>query len=144
MIKDVKAIHQLISCYAEVDRMLFASMTYIYENLQIFQVAELDGRVVGCCAMKVLWEDLAEVKSLAVEEACFGKGIGKKLVLACMDRARHLGLKKVFTLTLEPAFFEKIGFSRADRQTMPMKVWSDCTQCSKQDHCDEIALESEL
>jgi amino-acid N-acetyltransferase len=140
-IKDVKRIHGLINSYAETDRMLFASMSNIYENLQIFKVAELDGKVVGCCAMKVLWEDLAEIKSLAVEKAQFGKGVGRSLVAGCMEKAKELGLKKVFTLTLEPDFFTKQGFVPVQKESLPMKVWSDCAECPKQDHCDEIALE---
>ena len=140
-IQDVKRIHELINGYAEVDRMLFASMSSIYENLQIFKVAELDGEVVGCCALKVLWKDLAEIKSLAVEESHFGKGIGRALVLGCVEKAKKLGLKKVFTLTLEPDFFARQGFVLVQKESLPMKVWSDCTECTKQDHCDEIALE---
>jgi amino-acid N-acetyltransferase len=140
-IQDVPRIHELINNFAEMDRMLFASMTSIYENLQIFKVAELDGVVVGCCALKVLWKDLAEIKSLAVDQLHFGKGIGRALVNGCMDKARKLGLKKVFILTLEPEFFEKVGFKRVAKESLPMKVWSDCTECSKQDHCDEIAME---
>ena len=143
-IKDVVHIHGLINEYAEIERMLFASLTSIYENLQIFKVAELDGEVVGCCALKVLWEDLAEIKSLAVKKSHCGKGIGRELVVGCMEKAKELGLKKVFTLTLEPAFFTKLGFVTVQKQTLPMKVWSDCTECSKQDHCDEVALECTL
>ncbi len=143
-IQDAKQIHKLINSYAETERMLFASLTSIYENLQIFKVAELDGEVVGCCALKVLWKDLAEIKSLAVEESQFGKGIGRVLVAGCMEKAKKLGLKKVFTLTLEPEFFAKIGFVNVQKESLPMKVWSDCTECPKQDHCDEIALECVL
>jgi amino-acid N-acetyltransferase len=140
-IQDVPKIHELINFYAEVDRMLFASMSHIYENLQIFKVAEVDGLVVGCCALKVLWKDLAEIKSLAVEQSQFGKGIGRSLVSGCLEKARQLGLTKVFTLTMEPDFFAKLGFISVQRETLPMKVLSDCTECPKQDHCDEIALE---
>lgn len=143
-IGDVKDIHRLINHYAEVERMLFASVSDIYEKLLTFTVAEVDGQVVGCCALQVLWENLAEIKSLAVDEAYFGKGIGRALTQACMDKAHLLGLSKVFTLTLEPAFFEKLGFARIQKGTLPMKVWSDCANCSKQDHCDEIALEASL
>lgn len=131
----------MINHYAEVERMLFASVSDIYEKLLTFSVAEEDSRVVGCCAVQVLWENLAEIKSLAVDEACFGRGVGRALTQACMDKARALGLKKVFTLTLEPVFFEKLGFERVIKDALPMKVWSDCANCSKQDHCDEIALE---
>lgn len=141
--QDVPAIHALISCYAELDRMLFRSMADIYENLQVFQVAETNGKVVGCCALKVIWADLAEIQSLAVDKNYFGKGLGRSLVNACVDQARKLGIRNVFTLTMEPIFFEKIGFKRVDKKTLPMKVWSDCARCPKQDHCDEIAMISE-
>lgn len=139
-VQDVPVIHSLISSYAELDKMLFRSMTDIYENLQIFKVIEVDGQVAGCCALKVIWSDLAEIKSLAVNQSVFGKGLGSQLVQACVNQARQLGIKKVFTLTLVPEFFEKNGFSRVEKKALPMKVWSDCAQCPKQDHCDEIAL----
>ena len=109
-IKDVKRIHELIGSYAGLDRMLFQSLTAIYENLQTFSVAEADGTVVGCCALKILWEDLAEIKSLAVDQSHFGRGVGRAL----------------------------------EKETLPMKVWSDCAACPKQDHCDEIAMVSLL
>lgn len=143
-IQDVRTIHRLINHYAEVDRMLFASMSDLYERMMTFLVAEDNGAVIGCCALQVLWDNLAEVKSLAVDEAWFGKGVGRALVEGCVERARQLGLKKVFTLTMEPVFFEKVGFVRVDMEQLPMKVWSDCTNCPKQDHCDEIALERVL
>jgi len=139
-VTDVLAIHGLISSYAELDRMLFRSMADIYENLQVFRVAEIDGDVVGCCALQVVWSDLAEVKSLAVKENFLGKGVGKALAESMLKQAEALGVEKVFTLTLEPDFFEKSGFRKVDKDTLPMKVWSDCARCPKQDHCDEIAM----
>ena len=139
-ISDVKAINGLISSYAEVDRMLFRSLADIYENLQTFIVAELDSKVVGCCALEVIWSDLAEIKSLAIDEAYKGKGIGSGLVAAAVEQAVKLGVPKVFALTLEPVFFEKTGFEIVEKETLPMKVWSDCARCSKQQNCDEIAV----
>jgi len=139
-ISDVDAIHSLISSHAELDKMLFRSKADIYENLQRFTCAKVDGRVVGCCALGVVWSDLAEIKSLAIDKPFFGKGIGSGLVESALEQAKKLGLKEVFTLTLEPVFFEKMGFSRTERESLPMKVWSDCAKCSKQDHCDEVAL----
>lgn len=143
-ISDVKSIHSLVSYYAELDRMLFRSISDIYENLQKFIVAEVDGSTVGCCALQVAWSDLAEIKSLAVDNAFRGRGIGRDIVLAAIEKASEIGLKKVFTLTLEPEFFEKIGFKAVEKDTLPMKVWSDCARCPKQDHCDEIALIYEM
>jgi amino-acid N-acetyltransferase len=139
-ISDVKAINALISSYAERDRMLFRSMADIYENLQAFTVAEADGSVVGCCALEVIWSNLAEIKSLAVDQTKKEKGIGRMLVTAAIEQAVRLGVPKVFALTLEPDFFEKLGFKKVEKETLPMKVWSDCAKCPKQQNCDEIAV----
>jgi len=139
-ISDVKAINALISTYAELDRMLFRSMADIYENLQAFLVVELDGAIAGCCALEVIWSDLAEIKSLAVDSANKGKGMGALLVATAIEQARELGVPRVFALTLEPEFFKKHGFEVISKKGLPMKVWSDCARCPKQDHCDEIAM----
>ena len=139
-ISDVEAIHALISSYAERDRMLFRSVADIYENLQCFTVAELDGTVVGCCALEIIWSDLAEIKSLAVDETKKAKGIGRMLVAAAAEQAAALGVPRVFALTLEPEFFVKSGFEIVEKETLPMKVWSDCARCPKQQNCDEIAV----
>ncbi|MBN1787789.1 MAG: N-acetyltransferase [Sedimentisphaerales bacterium] len=143
-VKDVEAIYSLISHYAQSDKMLFRSKAYIYENLQMFSVAETDGQIVGCCNLQVIWADLAEIKSLAVADGYQNKGIGKALVENAVARAQNLGIKKVFALTLEPAFFKKHGFTVVDMETLPMKVWSDCAKCPKQDDCDEVAVEKTL
>lgn len=139
-ISDAKAIHSLVTYYAEFDRMLFRSMPDIYENLQTFKVAEAQGKVIGCCALQVIWSDLAELKSLAVDKEFAGRGVGKSLVNAAIDMAKTLGVPKIFALTLEPEFFKKLGFEQVDNDLLPMKVWRDCAKCSKQDSCDEIAL----
>lgn len=139
-ISDVEAIHALISSYAERDRMLFCPMSDIYEKLQTFSVAEADGNVVGCGALEVVWSNLAEIKSLAVDVTKKEKGIGRRLVTAAIEQAIRLGVPKVFALTLEPDFFEKLGFEIVEKETLPMKVWSDCAKCSKQQNCDEIAV----
>jgi amino-acid N-acetyltransferase len=139
-IADARAINALINEYAEQDMMLFRSLADIYENLRSFHVAEEDGRIVGCCALQIIWSDLAEIKSLAVDQSKKGTGIGKALVEASLAHAEDLGLPRVFALTLEPAFFERLGFKKVDRDALPMKVWSDCARCPKQDNCDETAL----
>lgn len=139
-ISDVKTIHALINSYAERERMLFRSPADIYENLQTFSVVELDSRIVGCCALEIIWADLAEIKSLAVDEAQKGKGAGRLLVGAALEQAAELGVPKVFALTLEPQFFEKQGFTIIEKEQLPMKVWSDCARCTKQQNCDEIAV----
>ena len=124
-ISDVEAIHALINSYAERDRMLFRSVADIYENLQCFTVAELDGSVVGCCALEIVWSDLAEIKSLAVDETKKQKGIGRMLVAAAAEQAEALGVPRVFALTLEPEFFLKSGFEFLEKEALPMKVWID-------------------
>lgn len=139
-ITDAKAIYSLINSYAERDKMLFRSMADIYENLQSFVVAELNSKAVGCCALQIIWSDLAEIKSLAVDEASTGAGVGKMLVTAATDQASQLGLSRVFALTLDPAFFEKLGFEVIEKDNLPMKVWKDCAKCPKQQNCDEIAV----
>jgi len=139
-ITDARAIYALINSYAERDKMLFRPMADIYENLQAFIVAELNGNVVGCCALQIVWSDLAEIKSLAVDEANTEKGIGKMLVEAATEQAGQLGLPRVFALTLNPDFFEKTGFKVIEKDALPMKVWSDCARCPKQQNCDEIAV----
>ncbi len=139
-ISDAKDISSLINYYAERDKMLFRSLADIYENLQTFTVAELDGRVVGCCALVVVWSDLAEIKSLAVDKDHTGKGIGTMLVTAALQQAGMLGVPRVFALTLAPQFLEKTGFKIVEMDSLPMKVWRDCAKCSKQQNCDEIAV----
>ena len=139
-ISDARAISALINCYAERDKMLFRSLAEIYENLQMFLVAEVDEAVVGCCALEIIWSDLAEIKSLAVGPARKGQGLGRALVETAVEQARQLGVPRVFALTLEPGFFERIGFSVVQKAELPMKVWSDCARCPKQQECDEIAV----
>ena len=139
-VQDVKAINALIANFAEHDRMLFRSVANLFETLQTFTVAEDNGQIVGCCAVEVIWADLAEVKSLAVESGVQGKGVGRLLVEEAIQQTRDLGVPRLFALTLEPGFFEKLDFQQVDMASLPMKVWSDCARCPKQDHCDEIAM----
>ena len=120
--------------------MLFRPMADIYESLQTFSVAELDGKVIGCCSLQIIWSDLAEIKSLAVDKEKTGSGVGKMLVGNAIEKAEKLGISRIFALTLRPDFFEKMGFQVVEKETLPMKVWSDCAKCPKQQNCDEIAV----
>ncbi|MFH1616099.1 MAG: N-acetyltransferase [Planctomycetota bacterium] len=139
-IADVEGVFSLITYYGELDRMLFRTKADIYERLQTFKVAEDDGRIIGCCSLQIIWSDLAEIKSLAIDKDCTGKGIGRALVDAAVNQAKEIGLTRVFALTLEPQFFEKLGFDVIQKEQLPMKVWSDCARCPKQDRCDETAV----
>ncbi|MHC4616552.1 MAG: N-acetyltransferase [Planctomycetota bacterium] len=143
-VSDAKVIYSLINFYAEEDKMLFRSMADIYKNLQTFTVAEEDGNVVGCCALEIVWSDLAEIKSLAVEQSKKGSGVGTMLVAAAIEHAAELGVQRIFVLTLDAKFFEKLGFQTVSKDILPMKVWSDCARCPKQHDCDEIAVVKQL
>lgn len=141
---DVVAIHELVAFFADRGEMLHRPLNEIYENLRDFYVARLDGEVVGCVALHFLWSDLAEVKSLAVREDRQIKGIGARLVRACLEEARSVGLPRVFALTYKPGFFEKLGFVQADVMSFPRKVWGECYRCPKFPSCSEIALSIDL
>lgn len=143
-ITDVPAIHEIINHHAGLGKMLFKSFAQLYEDIRDFAVAEadLDGSpaVVGCVALGIIWADLAEVRSLAVADSHRGKGIGRKLVEWCVDDARRVGIRKLMSLTYEQAFFEKLGFVVVNKDTLPLKVWTDCVRCPKNLACDEIAM----
>jgi amino-acid N-acetyltransferase len=138
---DVKGIHQLIADYARKGDMLPRSLADIYENLRdYFVFEEDDGELVGSGAIHIMWEDLAEVRSLAVREGKMNRGIGTRLVESCISEAIVLGIGRVFALTYKPGFFEKLGFRIVDKAELPQKIWTDCLKCSKFPDCDEVAL----
>jgi len=139
-VRDVPAIAALISPYAQRGLMLFRSHAELYEAVRDFQVAEVDGAVVGACALEIVWADLAEVRSLAVDPAAQHRGIGRALVNAVVEEARRLRIHRVFALTYEEKFFQKLGFVTVDKSALPLKVWSACIKCPKRDGCDEIAM----
>ncbi len=139
---DVKAIQKLIADYARKGDMLPRSLAEIYENLRDYFVFVDDGNgdVAGSAAIHIMWEDLAEVRSLAVAEGRMRQGVGTQLVEACVSEAIVLGVTRVFALTYKPEFFEKLGFRKVDKSELPHKIWSDCLKCSKFPDCDEVAL----
>jgi len=139
-IHDVPEIQAIINSHAELGRMLFKSYAQLYEALRDFAVYEENGKILGCAALTIIWADLAEVRSLAVDENQRGKGIGRKLVEWCVAEARRLQIRRLMALTYEQAFFEKLGFEVVDKDSLPLKVWSDCVRCPKRDGCDEIAV----
>jgi amino-acid N-acetyltransferase len=138
---DVKAIQKLIAEYARKGDMLPRSLSEIYENLRDYFVFEENGgEVAGSAAIHLMWEDLAEVRSLAVREGEMRRGIGTQLVEACISEAIVLGITRVFALTYKPDFFERLGFQQVDKSELPHKIWSDCLKCAKFPDCDEVAL----
>lgn len=142
---DVKAIQKLVAEYAKKGDMLPRSLAEIYENLRdYFVFAEEGGEIVGSAAIHIMWEDLAEVRSVAVRESRMRRGVGTRLVEACISEAIVLGITRVFALTYRPEFFEKLGFVRVDKAELPQKIWTDCLKCSKFPDCDEVALLTDL
>jgi len=137
---DVPAIRDIIEEHSMRNRMLARSLSYLYENLRDYYVAEEDGSLVGCVGLHISWGDLVEIKSLAVAEPFMGKGVGSKLLDCAIGEARELGMPRVFTLTLEPEFFKKHGFREIPRDELPMKIWGECIQCPKYPECDEVPL----
>jgi amino-acid N-acetyltransferase len=139
-IHDVPAMQAIINSHAELGKMLFKSLAELYEHLRDFAVWEEKGHVRGCVALTIIWADLAEVRSLAVDPKHLRRGIGRELVNWTLDEARRLGIRKLMSLTYEEAFFSKVGFGVVEKNSLPLKVWSDCVRCPKRDGCDEIAM----
>jgi amino-acid N-acetyltransferase len=139
-VSDVVVMKQIISSYSKDELMLARSLSEMYESIRDFYVYEIDDEVVGCCALHVVWEDLAEILALAVKPDCARKGVGTKLVSACLEDARDLGMKEVFALTYVPEFFATLGFNIVDKNSLPRKIWSGCLKCPKFPDCKEIAV----
>ncbi len=137
---DVPAIQGLLAYYAARGELLPRTQNELYQHLRDFFVSEVDGEVVGICALSIYWEDLAEVRSLAVHEGHGGKGLGAAMVNACLEEAAQLGVRRVFALTYRPGFFEKLGFHVIEKGELPQKIWKDCIKCAKFACCDEAAL----
>ena len=141
---DAKTIHNLINTASLKGAVLARSLSEIYDSIRDFLVAEDNGKVIGCCSLHITWEDLAEVRSLVILPAQQKKGVGAKLLQATLKEAKRLALPKVFALTSQPEFFQKYGFERISRKSLPHKIWGDCLKCPKFPKCDEVALWKKL
>lgn len=148
---DIKGIHALLSHFSAQGLLLGRALSSLYDQLRDFKVCvaptasantnDATGMaVVGSAALHVSWENLAEIRSLAVLEEFHGQDIGTQLVQSCLDEAQLLGITKVFVLTYQPGFFKKMGFREIDKNELPHKVWSDCINCPKFPDCNETAL----
>ena len=138
---DVPVICDLIRTFADRKLMIRRSLGELYESIREFLVAtDDDGTVIGCVALHVFWQDLAELKCLAVAECAQGRGVGRRLVDACWDAARELEIKSVFTLTYVAEFFEKCGYHRIEKADLPHKIWNECVRCPLFPSCQEVAL----
>ncbi|MBW2553760.1 MAG: N-acetyltransferase [Deltaproteobacteria bacterium] len=143
---DVKNIHKLLSTFSDRGEILPRSLSEIYDNLRDYCIFcdEKQKTIIGTCAVHITWEDLAEIRSLAVKEEFTKRGIGRKLVERCIAEARELGIHRVFVLTYEREFFEKVGFHLVDKSSLPHKIWADCLKCVKFPDCDETAMMREI
>jgi amino-acid N-acetyltransferase len=137
---DADAILGLINPHAAQGLMLSKKPYDIYRNIMNFFVIEEEGKVVGCAKISIVWRDLAELVSLAVDSDVHGQGVGKQLVQACLDEAKHIGIARVFTLTLQCDFFSKCGFTEVPHSALPHRVFGKCLACPKADCCDEHAF----
>jgi amino-acid N-acetyltransferase len=144
---DIKKIYNLLQYFADKDLLLGRSLSSLYDQLRDFSVyvekAEDDPdqeKLLGVCALHICWDNLAEIRSLAVIDGYQGKGVGRQLVDKALSAADSYGITKVFTLTYQPEFFRRLGFKDIDKSELPHKVWSDCIQCSKFPDCNEEAL----
>ena len=139
-IGDARGICDLVNTFARKGEMLPRTMSEVYQNLRDFYVVRENDDVVACGGLHIIWEDMGEIKSLAVREDMQGRGLGARIVDACIDEAKELGLQTAFALTYRPGFFEKLGFTQADVMTLPRKVWGECYRCPKFPGCNEIAM----
>jgi amino-acid N-acetyltransferase len=147
MIGDIKPIHKLLNQYADHGLLLPRPLSELYDHLRDFVVLVEDGegeKIIGICALGICWEDLAEIRSLAVITERQGNDYGRQLVEACLQEARDLGLRRIFALTYAQSFFARIGFKVVEKSTLPHKVWADCLKCAKFPECDETAMLLEL
>jgi amino-acid N-acetyltransferase len=139
-VEDVPRIQKLIHIFADRGEMLHRSLNELYETMRDFTIVEEDGEIVACAAIHVTWDDLAELKSVAVAPCVQGRGYGRLVVTRCLEEARELGLRRVFALTYKPEFFQKFGFTVIERDMLPHKVWGECIKCHKFPNCNETAM----
>jgi amino-acid N-acetyltransferase len=145
-ISDVPGIQKMLLDFSREGKLLARSLSELYTHLRdtFVTVDEENGKVTGCCSLHIFWEDLAEIRSLAVAKPYQGKGLGRVLVEACVQEGRDLGIARLFTLTYETGFFECVGLRIVDKDVFPQKIWADCLHCPKFPECDEVALVMDL
>ncbi len=143
-LKDMKEIQKLVKAYSARGEILPRSLGDLCDHLRDFFVSVRDRSIVGICALHICWEDLAEIRTLVVTEETRNRGIGAKLIRACLEESKQLGVKRIFALTYQPEYFSRFGFQIVDKAVLPHKIWGDCLRCVKFPDCDEIAMVKEL
>ncbi len=141
---DAPQISSLINTFSREGIMLSKTTENIIEDIRNFFVADLKGQIIGCCAVSFFTEELAEIRSVAIDETFKGKGIGSDLIKKAEDVLKEEGIKYAFVLTLTELFFTKLGYLKVDKSKYPQKIWRDCLSCPKIMQCDEIAMEKKL
>ena len=139
-VKDVPGISEIVKKYAQEGIMLPRPISKVYDNLRDYYIIENDGNVIGCGALHVTWSDLAEIRALAILKEFNGRGLGRRIVEHLMEEAKSLMVEKVFVLTYQKKFFEKMDFSEISKSELPQKIWSECVNCVHFPDCDEIAM----
>ncbi len=141
---DAEGIREMVNQYAAQGMMLPRSLSSIYERIRDFRVIVAEDRILGCAALQVCWDDMAEIRTLAVARDIRRKGWGRGLVEDCLKEAVDLRIPRIFTLTFAPEFFLKMGFSEIDKEKLPQKIWKDCIYCPHFPDCREVALVRDL
>ena len=145
VVSDSREIRDMLYEFSLRNFLLARSIVEIMENIREFVVVRTgSGEICACCALTLWWEDSAEIRSLAVRESFRGRDLGRRLIDTCIEEARGIGVKRIFTLTYIPEYFQKLGFTVEDKESLPRKIWSICTNCPKFPDCDEIALVKEV
>lgn len=138
---DVEAIYELVADYAAEGVMLARSRNTLYETLRDMVVAiDDDGMLAGVGGLHIIWDKLAEVRTMAVSPQKRRRGIGAEIVRHLLAEGEKLGIEKFFTLTYQPEFFKALGFTVINKEELPHKVWKECIDCPKFPNCDEIAM----
>jgi amino-acid N-acetyltransferase len=139
--KDMREIQKLLESSSRKGELLPRSLGELYESVRDFKVyTDKKGSIVGLCALHPTWEDLGEIRSLFVQESFRRQGIARQLVFSCLEEAKVLGVQRIFTLTFNPAFFQRLGFTTIDKAALPHKIWADCVRCIHFPDCKEKAL----
>lgn len=139
---DIKGIRALIDAFALQRRLLNKETVTLYESVQEFTVAVEDGVVVGCGALHILWEDLAEVRTVAVAEHLHGKGVGRKILEAIIARAKTIGVERIFCLTFETEFFGSLGFKEIQGTPVEPEVYTELLRSYDAGVAEFLDLES--
>lgn len=143
--REMKEVHALLLGSASSGELLPRSLSDLYSHTRDFiLLKDGSGAVAGCCALSIVWDDLAEIRSLFVRRDLRHMGCGRRLVEACLENAREYGIRKVFTLTYRDDFFSTLGFAEIGKDKLPQKIWADCIHCPKFPDCDEIAMQRDV